>query len=65
MEQTTTQQQQQQKQDYRSSPPTPDEVQWSYTDPQGKIQGKSALSKPGARLRLKTNIRAPPNNPIF
>ena len=39
---TTTQQQQQ---DYRSSPPTPDEVQWSYTDPQGKIQGKSALSR--------------------
>lgn len=29
-----------QQQDFRSSPPTPDEVQWSYTDPQGKIQGK-------------------------
>jgi len=41
VEQTNTQQQQQ---DYRSSPPTPDEVQWSYTDPQGKVQGKSAFS---------------------
>lgn len=42
VEQTTTQQQQQ---DYRSSPLTPDEVQWSYTDPQGKVQGKSASSR--------------------
>lgn len=41
-EQTTTQQQQQ---DYRSSPLTPEEVQWSYTDPQGKVQGKSASSR--------------------
>lgn len=43
VEQTTTQQQQQQ--DYRSSPLTPEEVQWSYTDPQGKVQGKSASSR--------------------
>ena len=42
VEQTTTQQQQQ---DYRSSPLTPEEVQWSYTDPQGKVQGKSASSR--------------------
>lgn len=39
VEQTTTQQQQ--KQDYRTSPTTTEEVQWSYTDPQGKVQGTS------------------------
>lgn len=32
----------QQKQEYRSSPTTTEEVQWSYTDPQGKVQGKLA-----------------------
>lgn len=38
-EQPTTQQ----KQEYRSSPTTTEEVQWSYTDPQGKVQGKLSV----------------------
>ena len=29
-----------QQQEFRTSPTTPDELQWSYTDPQGKVQGK-------------------------
>ena len=33
----------QQKQEYRSSPTTTEEVQWSYTDPQGKVQGKLSV----------------------
>ncbi|XP_058959916.2 GRB10-interacting GYF protein 2 isoform X2 [Pocillopora verrucosa] len=40
-EQPTTQQ----KQEYRSSPTTTEEVQWSYTDPQGKVQGPFSNSE--------------------